>query len=82
MAPISLYENASTIVLLLVGLGGLEPPTPRLSSVCSNQLSYRPLIQRCRLQKKIPRLIFFIYTQNLDNKVQTSVPNGRIYLRR
>ena len=27
----------------LVGLGGLEPPTPRLSSVCSNQLSYRPL---------------------------------------
>lgn len=27
---------------MLVGLGGLEPPTPRLSSVCSNQLSYRP----------------------------------------
>ena len=27
---------------LVVGLGGLEPPTPRLSSVCSNQLSYRP----------------------------------------
>ena len=26
-----------------LGLGGLEPPTPRLSSVCSNQLSYRPL---------------------------------------
>ena len=26
----------------LVGLGGLEPPTPRLSSVCSNQLSYKP----------------------------------------
>ena len=30
----------------LVGLGGFEPPTPRLSSVCSNQLSYRPNIQR------------------------------------
>ena len=28
--------------LTLVGLGGLEPPTPRLSSVCSDQLSYRP----------------------------------------
>ena len=27
---------------LMVGLGGLEPPTPRLSSVCSNQLSYKP----------------------------------------
>ena len=25
---------------LMVGQGGLEPPTPRLSSVCSNQLSY------------------------------------------
>jgi len=27
----------------MVGPGGLEPPTPRLSSVCSNQLSYEPL---------------------------------------
>ena len=26
----------------LVGLAGFEPATPRLSSVCSNQLSYRP----------------------------------------
>ena len=27
----------------LVGLGGLEPPTSRLSGVCSNQLSYEPI---------------------------------------
>ena len=27
---------------IMVGLGRLELPTPRLSSVCSNQLSYRP----------------------------------------
>ena len=33
----------------LVGLGGLEPPTPRLSSVCSNQLSYRPGIRQASL---------------------------------
>ncbi len=26
----------------MVGQGGFEPPTPRLSSVCSNQLSYWP----------------------------------------
>jgi hypothetical protein len=33
----------------LVGLGGLEPPTSRLSGVRSNQLSYRPTPrQRCR----------------------------------
>ena len=28
----------------MVGLGRFELPTPRLSSVCSNQLSYRPEI--------------------------------------
>ena len=27
----------------MVGPDGLEPSTPRLSSVCSNQLSYEPL---------------------------------------
>ena len=27
----------------MVGLTGLEPVTPRLSSVCSNQLSYRSI---------------------------------------
>lgn len=30
------------IINFLVGLTGLEPVTPRLSSACSNQLSYRP----------------------------------------
>ena len=32
--------NWATPPFNLVGQGGLEPPTPRLSSVCSNQLSY------------------------------------------
>ena len=30
----------------MVGPGGLEPPTPRLSSACSNQLSYEPIVRR------------------------------------
>lgn len=41
----------------MVGLGGLEPPTPRLSSVCSNQLSYKPRYRRKRcyaIQKSTP----------------------------
>ena len=33
----------------LVGLVGLEPTTPRLSSVCSNHLSYKPFVLHLRL---------------------------------
>ena len=36
-APIHIADPAK-----MVGPGGLEPPTPRLSSACSNQLSYEP----------------------------------------
>ncbi len=34
----------------MVGLTGLEPVTPRLSSACSNQLSYKPHLIKCRVQ--------------------------------
>ena len=34
-----------------MGQGGLEPPTPRLSSVCSNQLSYWPTPEKTRQTK-------------------------------
>ena len=42
--------------LAMVGLTGFEPVTPRLSSVCSNQLSYRPAVRgrACRLRKSCP----------------------------
>jgi hypothetical protein len=36
----------STLMLDMVGLGGVEPPTSPLSGVRSNQLSYRPGGQR------------------------------------
>ena len=36
----------------MVGLGGLEPPTPSLSGMYSDQLSYRPNTN----EKKNPRL--------------------------
>ena len=37
----------------MVGLGGLEPPTPSLSGTYSNQLSYRPMIRK--VSKKYKR---------------------------
>ena len=38
----------------LVGLVGFEPTTPRLSSVCSDQLSYRPWLQDRGLRIQSP----------------------------
>ena len=35
-----------------VGLTGLEPVTLRLSSACSNQLSYRPLAGRGQVEAR------------------------------
>lgn len=35
-------RGSFTLPLLLMGLTGLEPVTPALSTQCSNQLSYAP----------------------------------------
>ena len=49
--PRSLFSPISNLKSLrMVGLTGLEPVTLRLSSACSNQLSYRPM---SRLRRKI-----------------------------
>ena len=38
----SFNATGKIFVKKLVGAGGFEPPTLRLSSACSNQLSYTP----------------------------------------
>ena len=35
------------LMIAMVGLSGLEPPTSRLSGARSNQLSYKPMIIWC-----------------------------------
>ena len=37
-----------SVVAVMVGLGGLEPPTSSLSGKRSNRLSYRPLVTFAR----------------------------------
>ena len=39
----SFFSLLLSLKKALVGLSGLEPPTSRLSGVCSNQLSYKPI---------------------------------------
>ena len=43
--PSSLRTNFRNLTIALVGTSGLEPPTSRLSGVCSNQLSYVPIVK-------------------------------------
>ena len=38
------FKIPAAVVMAAVGLTGLEPVTLRLSSACSNQLSYRPWV--------------------------------------
>ena len=42
LSQLSYTPKPFSLLLYLVGLGGLEPPTSRLSGVRSNQLSYKP----------------------------------------
>lgn len=58
--------------MCLVGLGGLEPPTPRLSSVCSNQLSYKPKVVS-NISYRI-LLLFFLHLLQFTDKCECGEP--------
>ena len=45
------FKIMHCIILSVVGLSGLEPPTSRLSGVRSNRLSYKPIKKGLNLQK-------------------------------
>ena len=47
----------------MVGPGRLELPTSRLSGVCSNQLSYRPLKRHIQARTKVPQPRYAIAPQ-------------------
>ena len=53
----STCRQSKSLIWILVGRGGLEPPTSRLSGVRSNHLSYRPnLVERIGIEPMTPCL--------------------------
>ena len=51
------HHNPATAARPVVGLTGFEPVTLRLSSACSNQLSYRPVNRGKDSEKQHPSLV-------------------------
>ena len=63
-----------------MGLGRLELPTPRLSSVCSNQLSYRPISltsQKANKQATERAVIVFLKKEKRSRR-HFAIPSGCI----
>jgi hypothetical protein len=69
----------------MVGLTGLEPVTLRLSSACSNQLSYRPRFPATPLNFRISiadfRIVFLArFVRNYLNR-QSTIANRKLLRR-
>ena len=54
----TIHSKSSTL-LSLVGVAGFEPATLRLSSACSNQLSYTPLLSGLIVEVSNPTMNSF-----------------------
>ena len=62
----------------MVGLGGLEPPTSRLSGVRSNQLSYRPPIGNFSYCTRMRRVCKVYFTKTLRRFFKKKDPVGNL----
>ena len=70
--PLNQPQSPSGLLLKMVGLGRFELPTPRLSSVCSNQLSYRPSSTACSKSPGFPVLSKLDRTQTTTARCRTT----------
>ena len=59
---------------MMVGPGGLEPPTSRLSGVRSNQLSYGPMLAESAKPENTVTLSLRI--ENDPSKLNNNIANG------
>ena len=71
---INIFSHAQISKNLRVGRTGLEPVTPRLSSVCSNQLSYRPNIDSLSFRKTNCASNSDLTNSNKKEVIQPQVP--------
>ena len=55
----STWTNRPIYPRYMVGPDGLEPSTPRLSSACSNQLSYEPVVGKCVSRRRLVEPVGF-----------------------
>ena len=65
----------------MVGLGGLEPPTSRLSSARSNQLSYKPELSSAR-KGSPPSMIWKKERRRRRRPANAAFDFGRVILKR
>ena len=65
------------VVVLMVGLSGLEPLTSRLSGVRSNQLSYRPMCKGLLISTDICR---FQQVSSANSRIPSKPNNVRVMI--